>query len=63
MAEDLKISVGVELNMDSAEISQQLSTLSNQLKQKDGLKIGLEVDEAGSLASVKDMRIFTISSA
>ena len=53
MAEDLKISVGVELNMDSAEISQQLSTLSNQLKQKDGLKIGLEVDEAGSLASIQ----------
>lgn len=53
MAEDLKISVGVELNMDSAEISQQLSALSNQLKQKDGLKIGLEVDEAGSLASIQ----------
>lgn len=53
MAEDLKISVGVELNMDSAEISQQLSTLSNQLKQKDGLKIGIEVNKEKSLASIR----------
>lgn len=53
MAEDLKISVGVELNMDNAEISNQLISLSNQLKQKDGLKIGIEVDESKSFASIQ----------
>lgn len=53
MAEDLKISVGVKLDTDSAKISQQLSALSDQLKQKDGLKIGVEVNKEKSLASIR----------
>lgn len=54
MAEDLKISVGVELKMDDAEISKQLSSLATQLK-NGNKKLDLEakLDESKSLTSIQ----------